>query len=369
MKNYAQVLETVDIALTKGEYNFCIEFLSPIVELYPLSTKEGVNLRTILITAFCGVNRKDDAKRFCKELLKSNDYKTRENAKYLMEIIDSPEIKKPENWNIKIENNSYIKKKSLQSIHTTKITKEEKKFINLIDAPTGETKPFQKGFTFFITLILLSLILLLSGCVKIENILDLSEIESINNNFKIESKYIDKFEWQSKFEEKIKSIFPDAEIKTEESSFSLKNTNLNLDSAEEILYKIQNTAGELAGGSTKLKINTSEKNFIFLKKYSYKIDLNLLTLSNIDNLEINFKIINPTKATVENINNPQLEISNNLIIWNLIPGEINRLEFSFWSWNKLLIGITLISFLIGIAYFIRFYRFRIGSDLPQLPSN
>ena len=51
MKTYEQVLETVELALTKGEYHYCIEFLLPIIESGPLSSKEGVNLRTILITA------------------------------------------------------------------------------------------------------------------------------------------------------------------------------------------------------------------------------------------------------------------------------------------------------------------------------
>ena len=84
MKNYEQVLETVELALAKGEYHNCIEYLLPLIESFPLSSKEGVNLRTILITALCGINKKEDAKRFCKELLKSYDNKTRENAKYLI---------------------------------------------------------------------------------------------------------------------------------------------------------------------------------------------------------------------------------------------------------------------------------------------
>ena len=62
MKTYKQVLETVELALAKGEYNYCIEFLLPIIESFPLSSKEGVNLRTILITALCGINKKEEAK-------------------------------------------------------------------------------------------------------------------------------------------------------------------------------------------------------------------------------------------------------------------------------------------------------------------
>ena len=163
MKTYEQVLEIVELALSKGEYHFCIEFLSPIIESFPLSSKQGVNLRTILITAFCAINKKDEAKKFCKELLKSYEYKTRENAKYLMEIIDSPEIKKPKNWTIQFERNSSQKKKSIDAPKPKKNNLEKRKFINITNTPTGETKSFQKGFTVIICFILLLLIPLLSG--------------------------------------------------------------------------------------------------------------------------------------------------------------------------------------------------------------
>ena len=52
--------------------------------------------------------------------MKSHDYKVRENAKYLIEIIDSPEIKKPENWNINIEINPTLEKTSLNSLDRNK---------------------------------------------------------------------------------------------------------------------------------------------------------------------------------------------------------------------------------------------------------
>ena len=116
MDSYKHVVEKAELALIKGEYNFCIEYLYPIIESYPPSSKEGANLRTILITALSGINKKEEAKIICKELLKSRDYKVRENAKYLMEIIDSPEIKKPENWNITIESNPALNKTSLSSL-------------------------------------------------------------------------------------------------------------------------------------------------------------------------------------------------------------------------------------------------------------
>jgi len=128
MKTYKQVLETVELALSKGEYHYCIEFLLPLIESFPLSSKEGVNLRTILITALCGIYKKEEAKRFCKELLKSYDNKTRENAKYLMEVIDSPDIKKPENWNVQFESHPSLNKKSLNSLRKKRDLLKKKKF-------------------------------------------------------------------------------------------------------------------------------------------------------------------------------------------------------------------------------------------------
>ncbi len=368
MKTYEQVLETVELALAKGEYHYCIEFLLPIIDSFPLSSKEGVNLRTILITALCGINKKEEAKIFCKELLKSYDNKTRENAKYLMEVIDSPDIKKPENWNVEFESDPSLNKKSLNSLRKKRDVVKKKKFINVNDAPTGETKPFKKGFSLIIFLILLLLIPLLSGCVKVENTLDLSELDSITNNLVIESKYIKKFPWQIKFEEKMKDIFPEAEIGQDKSIFSLKNKNLNLKDTKQILEIIQSTAGDLAGGSTNIEIKTTQKNFIFFKKYFYRVDLDLSSIQDVDNLELIFKIIHPNKATLTSKNNLNIEITRNLIIWNLNQGQMNILEFSFWSFNKLLIGISIIVFIIILAYSLRFYRFKLGTDLPQLPS-
>ncbi len=368
MDSYKQVVEKAELALIKGEYTFCIEYLYPIIESYPPSSKEGVNLRNIIITALSGINKKEEAKKFCKELLKSHDFKVRENAKYLMEIIDSPDIKKPENWNITIERNSNFKKTSLSSLNPIKNEKKEKKFINTSNIPTGETKTFQKGFIFIISFLLLLLIPLISGCVKIENTLDLSEIDSITNNFEIESKYIKKFPWQINFEQQIKEIFPDAEISKGELDFSFKNKNLSIKKAQETLYKIQKTAGDLLGESTDMEINSVENNFFFLKKYNYKIDLDLQVLPQIDDLELTFNINNPNRVIIRDHKKPNVEVSKNYIKWKLIPGEINRLDFYYWSWNKLLLGFLLILLIIILSYFIRFYRYQIGSNFPGLPS-
>ena len=97
----------------------------------------------------------------------------------------------------------------------------------------------------------------------------------------------------SGFEDKIKDVFPHAEIVQEESTFSLKNKNLNLENASKVLQIIQKVAGDLAGGSTNIEIISTQKNFIFFKKYFYKVDLDLNAVQTVDDLDLVFKIINP----------------------------------------------------------------------------
>ena len=96
--------------------------------------------------------------------------------------------------------------------------------------------------------------------------------------------------------------------------------------------------------------------------------MDLSSIQGVDNLELIFKIIHPNKATLTDKSNSNLEITKNQIIWNLNQGQINSLEFSFWSLNKLLIGIFIILIITVLAYLLRFYRFKLGTDLPQLPS-
>ena len=98
----------------------------------------------------------------------------------------------------------------------------------------------------------------------------------------------------------MRDLFPDGEITVDKTNFSLKNKNLNLEDTKTILNKVQQSAGDLAGIATFMDINTNNKNYIFLKKYFYKIDLDLQELSDLGDLELNFKIINPNKAVFDN---------------------------------------------------------------------
>ena len=368
MEEYKQVIKQAELALNNGEYQYCIEMLDPFIELFSVSTKEGVNIRIILITALSGINKKQTAIKLCKQLFKSKHSHVREEAKSLIEILNSPSLEIPNNWNINFESNSNFEENSSKPKEVINKLSDERKYINFSNIPTGETKTFKKGFIFFTFMLIISLLFLLSGCVRITDTLDLREIDSLNLEFKIESKYLKKIPWQINFEKEIKEKLYKKNFEFDNQTFILKDNGLNLKDANLLNNKILSVLSKtIASDLEEIKIDQFVKNYFFGKKYFFDIGLDLTNLQKISDLELYINIINPSKVSILK-NNNQIKIKNNLISWQLLPGKENQLEFSYWYWNKLLLGTLFVISLVLIAYYIRNTRYELGSDLPQLPS-
>ena len=367
MTEYQQVINKAEIALNNGEYNYCINLLNPLLEKFTTSTYEGVNIRMILITSLSGLNKQEESIKICKQLKKSKYSHVREEAKALIQILDSPNLKIPDNWNIKFED-SIIEKKFKQKITQNKYSEETQKYIKITDKPTGETKPFKKGFIVLILIIFILLTSLLSGCVRIENNLDFSEIDNINYDLRIDSKYIKKIPWQLTFESELKKITSSKEIYINDDMFLLHKKGLNLTETENYINKILKIASDIISTNLKdIEIDKFEKNYIFWKKYFYTINLDLLKLEQFNDLEIFIHINNPSNTLLLKANK-NIDINKNEISWRILPGEINQIEFSFWYWNRSLIWTLVVLLLIAFAYYIRKKRYELGSNLPQLPS-
>ena len=368
MKEYSEVVKEGEFALNNGEYNHCIEIINPLLEKFTASSKEGINLRMLLITAYSGINKKDEALKICKQLAKSRSSLIRENAKSLIEILNAPDLKTPENWNIKFENNIKGKNNTITSKVISKKINQEEKSIKVSKKPTGETKSFQDGFVIIALILFILLISLLSGCVKIQNNLDIRDVNSINLDLEIESKYLGKIPWQVNFEKEINENFNQAIIKYDDDKLFIKERDLSLDETKNKLNKIIKIASETTPiHFNNIKIDHSEKDYFLVKKHFFSIIFNLTELDKIDNLELSINIINPSKPIiVENIKN--IKVNKQKINWELILGEINQIKFIYWDWNKLFLSSIITFLFVLIAYLIKINRYQLGSNLPSLPT-
>ena len=369
MTEYEQVINKAELALNNGEYNYCIKLLSPLLEKFATSTNEGVNIRMILITSLSGVSKKEESIAICKQLRKSKFLHVREEAKALLQILDSPNLKIPDNWNIKFEDpfaDEQFKQITFQNQYHEKV----QKYINISDQPTGETRPFQKGFMIITFILFILLISLLNGCVRIENDLDLREIDSINYDLRIESKYLKKIPWQLNFESELKNISSSKEIYIDDDKFLFHKKGLNILDTKNNINKVLKIASDNISTNLKnIEIDKLEKNYFIGKKYFFEINLDLLELENFNNLDIFVNIINPSNVSLQKDNkNINIKTSKNKISWKILPGEINQIKFSFWSWNRSLIWTSVVLLLVTLAYYIRKKRYDLGSNLPQLPS-
>ena len=147
-----------------------------------------------------------------------------------------------------------------------------------------------------------------------------------------------------------------------------KQRGLDLQKIDFIINKIIKIASKSSAIDLKdIEINHYEKNYLFVKKYFFKIKVDFTNLESINDLEIYLNIINPSKVKIIQGSN-NVNLNNNAISWLLVQGTINQIQFSFWYWNKLFLGILIVTILIIFAYYIRKKRYELGSDLPQLPS-
>tara|TARA_Y100001968_G_scaffold331383_1_gene385873 strand:+ start:1930 stop:3036 length:1107 start_codon:yes stop_codon:yes gene_type:complete len=368
MNEYEKAIEEAELALNNGKYENCIDIIKPILDSFSISSKEGINLRMSLITAYSGINKNNEALKICKQLTKSRSPQVRDNAKYLIQILNAPNLKTPDNWNIKFENNIQDRNKDNDSKLKSKKFLKKENFIKITDEPTGETKPFKKGFIVLTISLLISLLVLLSGCVKIKNNLDFRNLNSINIDLSIESKYIEKIPWQINFEKKISESFNNSIISIDKEKFIIEEKGLDLDETKNKLNQILKLASETTPINFEdIKIDHSELSYFFAKKHLLSIMVDLANLDDIDNLDISINLINPSKPFVID-QNKNTKIIKNDINWQLRQGVKNQIKFTYWDWNKLFLSIVLSIFIVLAAYLIQINRYQLGSNLPKLPS-
>ena len=369
MNEFKQVIQEAELALSKGDYGNCIKLIAPILKDWPVSKKEGVNLRMVLLTALRGLDKREESLNLCRELIKSPNPQVRENCKSLLEILESPTLKTPDNWNISFTSNTENIRSALKAKKPNPNFEKEKKFINTVNSPTGETKPFKKGFIFITMILLIFLISLLSGCVKINNTIDLRNIDSININLEVESKYKTKVPWQINFEKNLNKNFPKSNISKEEVKFSFKKTNLSFEETKDVLDKIILIGSETTKSLIRQpELVLYEKKSIFGKESRFNIMIDLSNLEEINNLELFINIIHKGKINIIKQGNNKINIDKNILHWQIYPSSLNSLEFSYWTWNKSLVGIIFTLLIILSAYLIRDTRYKMDSQFPELPS-
>ena len=155
-------LRKAEEAIQRGEYGQCITFLKKIAKEHPLDSKEGAEIRILMITAYMGKGEENEAIEICQILSKNKEANIRQQAKQLISILEAPSLSRPDNWSIKIPNMDSRPQKGISYIRGRGEKRAPHKQIPT-SPPTGETKALSIGFLTVVVTALLLLTILLSN--------------------------------------------------------------------------------------------------------------------------------------------------------------------------------------------------------------
>ena len=95
-------LRAVDAHLERGDYGQALELLTPLMDIHPISTPAGSQVRFLMITSWMGQGQDEQALTMARALSRSGDVDKRQQAKQLVDILDAPSLERPDSWTMRL---------------------------------------------------------------------------------------------------------------------------------------------------------------------------------------------------------------------------------------------------------------------------
>ena len=363
----ANALKLVQDALARGDYNQSLESLEVLAKDFPLSSKEGAEIRILMVTALTGQGEEAQAEKavnICQELLTHQESTIRLEAKQLLSILKAPSLNRPRDWSLTIptiSKNSFLEK---QKIYSKQKTKEK-----VAHPATGPTKNLNKGFTILTISILIALTILLSGCVKVTTQLQITGPNRINLEWLLESKSNQLLPWQIEFANSFKNLEPKITTQTSEEGKQVINySTVSSEKANELIK----TAFYSASKSSNLAIESpelvlTEKNWLVGIDQILKVTINLKGLPTIPGLDLSI-LVNPKSKKIDFKSYPAKAIQDGSILtWEIQQNSINTLTVHTWQWSRLGLGALGTMLIMTFSLLLQNIRLKIGLGFPELP--
>ena len=362
MSNIASAIKAAEAALEKGDYNYCIKIINPLILDSQADTSIGGKLRLIIVTAYMGKGDEQKAIKICQELIHNKKESIRQQAKQLLSILDAPQLPRPANWSIEIP------KLEMEPSLKSSFRKPKKKKERINHPPTGPTKSLDLGFSIITSLIILLLTFLLSGCVNISTNFSVTGPDRLKISLDIDSNSGESIPWQMEFEENLSKKHSILKLQTHEDKQHFESPTIRFEEVNKLLQEIVLVASKASGFNiNKPEIITNNKNWIIGTSQNFKIYFDLREIPKIPGLKLNI-VINGI-GNKNNFKTKPLEPTFNqgLTSFPIEIGQINQLEISNWKWNQISVGIILIIALTLLSLSLQRLRLQMGFGFPELP--
>ena len=362
MSKIASAIQAAEAALDKGDYNFCIKIVDPLLLDFQSETLIGGQLRLLIVTAYMGKGDEQKAISICQTLIRNKKERVRQQAKQLLSILDAPHLPRPSNWSVEIP-----KIEIEQSLESSYLKKKKKK--NKINhPPTGPTKNLDFGFSIITLLIIILITFLMSGCVDISTNFNITGPDKLKISLDIDSNSGKLIPWQIEFEDNLKQNHSVLKLQTHEEKQHFESPTIRFDEANKLLEEIAYSASKTSGFNiNKPEIITNNKNWIIGTSQDFKIIFDLREVPTIPGLKINIIIHDIVNKNNFEATPLKPSFKKDLTFFPLEIGQINQLEISNWKWNQISIGIILIIAFTLISLALQRFRLQMGFGFPELP--
>ena len=362
MSNIASAIQAAEAALNKGDYNYCIRIVDPLLLGFQADTPTGGQLRLLLITAYMGKGNEQEAINICKTITKNKKESVRQQSKQLLSILDAPHLEIPTNWSVEIP------KLQMEPSLNSSFRKTKKKGKETNYPPTGPTKNLDFGFSILTLLIILFLTFFLSGCVNISTNLSITGPDRLKFSLDIDSNSSEQISWQMNFADNLTKEKSILKVQTDENKQHFESATIRFEEADELLEKIASVASKTSGFDiSKPELITKNKNWIIGTNQNLEFYFDLRELPKIPGLKINLIVNNIGNRNNFKTKPLQPTLKKGSTILPLEIGQINQLEISNWKWNKISIGIILIVLLTFLSKALQALRLQMGFGFPELP--
>ena len=362
MSNIASAIKAAEAALEKGDYNFCIKIVDPLLLDSQADTSMGGKLRLIIVTAYMGKGEEQKAISICQTLIHNKKESVRQQAKQLLSILDAPQLPRPSNWSIEIP------KLEMEPSLKSSFRKPKKKKERINHPPTGPTKSLDLGFSIITSLIILLLTFLLSGCVDISTNFSVTGPDRLKISLDIDSNSGESIPWQMEFEENLSKEHSILKLQTHEDKQHFESPTIRFEEANKLLQQTVIVASKTSGFNiNKPEIITNNRNWLIGTRQNLKIYFDLRGFPKVPGLKIN--IITHDIGNKNNFKTKPLDhtFKKGAAFFPLEIGQLNQLEVSNWKWNQISVGIILIILLTLLSLSLQRFRLQMGFGFPELP--
>jgi hypothetical protein len=362
------VLELARQALERGDYGRCQQCLAPLLELHPVTTKWGAQIRLLLATAQMGQGDCAAAAATCRSLRACRDLELRSQAKALQDVLEAPELSRPREWSMTLPNLAEMQPLEGQYKAMARSRRRRQAPPPPPAPPTGPTKA-PLGFA-VVALVVLLITALLGGCVDLETSLRFPAPGRLQITQTSVSSTGRSLPWQRQLAVALR----DQPLRQQMDLGTLQ-LSAPVMSAQQALALLSGTverATELAALDVPPpQLSFTERNWLLGVRQQFSCSLDLSGMQPLPGLQLT---VNLDPLPLRAVRKAQPHAAEPLppprqgVRWPLQPGAINQLQFSCWRWSRLGLGALVIGVLLVVVAVLQRLKLAAGFGPPQLPA-